>query len=104
VVLRINSPGGSALASEEIHAALLKLKAEKPLIVSCGSMAARGGYYIAAPAERIFAQPSTLIGSIGVVGGKIVMKGFYDWIGVSSFKYTRGGDKAGVFDEGEPFT
>jgi protease-4 len=104
VVLRINSPGGSALASEEIHAALLKLKAEKPLIVSCGALAASGGYYIAAPGEKIFAEASTLIGSIGVVGGKLVMKGFYDWIGVSSFKFSRGGAKAGIFDETTPFT
>lgn len=104
VVLRINSPGGSALASEEIHAALVKLKAAKPLIVSCGSLAASGGYYIAAPAERIFTEPSSLIGSIGVVGGKMVLKGFYDWIGVSSFQYTRGGAKAGIFDENTPFT
>jgi protease IV len=99
VVLRIDSPGGSALASESIHAALKRLKAEKPLIVSMGSVAASGGYYIAACADRIFAQPTSIVGSIGVVGGKMVFKGVYDWMGMTSFKYTRGGDKVAIFDE-----
>jgi len=103
VVLRINSPGGSAQASEDIHSALVRLNKEKPLVVSMGAMAASGGYYIAAPAERIFAQPSTLTGSIGVVGGKLVFKGLADWLGVTSYVYSRGGPKAGIFDTMAPF-
>lgn len=68
VVLRVNSPGGSALASDIIWRELELLKQEKPLIVSMGEYAASGGYYIAAPAHRIVANPSTLTGSIGVFG------------------------------------
>jgi len=67
VVLRVNSPGGSALAAEDIHRELLALKAAgKPLIVSMGDVAASGGYYIAAPADEIWASPATVTGSIGV--------------------------------------
>ncbi|MDR2882895.1 MAG: signal peptide peptidase SppA [Alistipes sp.] len=68
VVLRINSPGGSALASEVMWRELELLKAEKPLIVSMGALAASGGYYIAAPADAIYANRATLTGSIGVFG------------------------------------
>ncbi len=68
VVFRINSPGGSALASEVMWRELELLKAEKPLIVSMGGYAASGGYYIAAPADAIYADRSTLTGSIGVFG------------------------------------
>lgn len=68
VVLRVCSGGGSALASEEIWRALELLKAEKPLVVSMGSMAASGGYYISSGAEYIFADRTTLTGSIGVFG------------------------------------
>jgi protease IV len=69
VVLRVNSPGGSALASDVMWRELTLLKkAGKPLIVSMGGYAASGGYYISAPADFIFAQPTTLTGSIGVFG------------------------------------
>jgi protease-4 len=68
VVLRINSPGGSALASDEIWRELTLLAKSKILVVSMGDVAASGGYYIAAPANRIFAQASTITGSIGVFG------------------------------------
>jgi protease-4 len=68
VVLRINSPGGSALASEVMWRELELLRAEKPLIVSMGDTAASGGYYIAAPADAIYADRATLTGSIGVFG------------------------------------
>jgi len=66
VVLRVNSPGGSALASEVIHRELMLLKKKKPLIVSMGDVAASGGYYIASAADSIFALPTTITGSIGV--------------------------------------
>jgi protease-4 len=68
VVLRISSPGGSALASDLIWERLSSLAETKPLIVSMGDVAASGGYYIAAPAAQIFAEPSTITGSIGVIG------------------------------------
>jgi len=68
VVLRVNSPGGSALASEVILRELQLLKKKKPLIVSMGDYAASGGYYIACQADSIFAQPNTITGSIGVFG------------------------------------
>lgn len=69
VVLRVNSPGGSAFASEVIQNEIVALKkANKPVIVSMGSYAASGGYWISAPGDRIFAEPNTLTGSIGVFG------------------------------------
>jgi protease-4 len=68
VVLRVNSPGGSAFASEQIYHELQKLKAKKPLVVSMGDYAASGGYYIAANADKIIAQPNTITGSIGIYG------------------------------------
>ncbi|PID90015.1 MAG: signal peptide peptidase SppA [Bacteroidetes bacterium] len=68
VVLRINSPGGSALASEKMYRSLARLKAKKPVVVSMGAYAASGGYYMAAPADRIIASPFTITGSIGVFG------------------------------------
>ncbi|MCH7409199.1 signal peptide peptidase SppA [Belliella sp. DSM 111904] len=68
IVLRINSPGGSALASEVIWRALSEAKKEKPIIASMSEVAASGGYYIAAPADTIFAQPNTITGSIGIFG------------------------------------
>ena len=68
VVLRINSPGGSATEAEIIYQELLKLKEEKPIVVSMGGYAASGGYYIASPANKIFAENTTVTGSIGVFG------------------------------------
>src|SRR5690606_34866590 len=68
VVLRINSPGGSALSSDLIWREVERVKQVKPVVVSMGDFAASGGYYIAAGADRIFAEPSTLTGSIGVFG------------------------------------
>ena len=68
VVLRINSPGGSALASDVIWRETILLKKVKPLIVSMGDVAASGGYYIACAADKIYAQPNTITGSIGVFG------------------------------------
>ncbi len=68
VVLRVNSPGGSAYASEQIWHEVELLKAEKPVIVSMGGMAASGGYYISCAANQIFAEPTTLTGSIGIFG------------------------------------
>lgn len=68
IVLRVNSPGGSALASDVIWREVVLAKAEKPVVVSMGDVAASGGYYIACAADSIFAQPNTITGSIGVFG------------------------------------
>lgn len=68
VVLRVNSPGGSAFASEQIYHQLKKLKLKKPIVVSMGDYAASGGYYIASIADKVIAQPNTITGSIGIFG------------------------------------
>jgi protease IV len=73
VVLRIDSPGGSPLASDLIWHELMELRAKKPVIASIGEMAASGGYYIACAADRVVAEPTSIVGSIGVFGGKIVL-------------------------------
>jgi protease IV len=75
VVLRIDSPGGSALASDLILREVELLQRKKPVVVSMSDVAASGGYYIAAKARKIVAEPATLTGSIGVVGGKFVTRG-----------------------------
>jgi protease-4 len=71
VVLRIDSPGGSPLASDLIWHEMMELRKKKPIIVSVGNMAASGGYYIACAGQRIFAERTSIVGSIGVFGGKI---------------------------------
>ncbi len=90
VVLRVNSPGGSGSASDDIWHALEALKAEKPLVVSMGDYAASGGYYISMGADRIFAEPTTITGSIGVFGGKMNLSGLLAKVGVSQFEFSRG--------------
>ena len=83
VVLRVDSPGGSALASDLIWREVILTQREKPVVVSMGDVAASGGYYIAMAAGTIVAHPSTLTGSIGVFGGKLNMKGFYNKVGLT---------------------
>ncbi len=90
VVLRVDSGGGSALASELIWHAMNDLKAVKPVVVSMGGVAASGGYYISAGANRIYADENTLTGSIGVVGGKLAIGGALEKLGVTSFPVGRG--------------
>jgi protease-4 len=82
VVLRVNSPGGSAYASEQIWKAIADLKEEKPVVVSMGDVAASGGYYIACNADKIVAQPTTITGSIGIFGMFPNMKKTSEKIGV----------------------
>jgi protease-4 len=84
IVLRVDSPGGSASASDAIWRELMLTKNERsdrPLVVSMSDLAASGGYYIAMPAQVIVAQPSTLTGSIGIFGGKFVTGGLYEKLG-----------------------
>ncbi len=82
VIVRVNSPGGSVLASDLIQRSLSKIKKRKiPLIISMGSVAASGGYWISAKADRILANKFTYTGSIGVLGGKFVTKGLFGKLG-----------------------
>jgi protease-4 len=82
VVLRIDSPGGSALASDLIWHRLMQLRAKKPLVVSVGDMAASGGYFMACTGNLIFADAGSIVGSIGVVGGKVAVGRALDQLGV----------------------
>lgn len=82
VVLRVDSPGGSAVASDLIWREVMLTQREKPVVVSMANMAASGGYYISMAAGTIVAQPGTLTGSIGVYGGKLNMKGLYNKVGL----------------------
>ncbi|MGP4026822.1 signal peptide peptidase SppA [Actinomadura sp. 3N407] len=84
IVFRVNSPGGSAVASDAIwREVVLARRAGKPVIVSMGNVAASGGYYVAMAADTIVAQPGTITGSIGVVTGKAVVNGLLDRIGIT---------------------
>jgi protease IV len=103
IVLRVDSPGGSGLASDIIWRAVEQANAKKPVVVSMSDVAASGGYYISASAAKIIAQPSTITGSIGVVAGKPVMRGFYDWLGISN-EYVLRGKTAGMFRATEKFS
>ena len=103
IVLRVDSPGGSALASDIMWLALENAKAKKPVVVSMSDVAASGGYYIACNANKIVAEPATITGSIGMFLGKPVVKGFYDWLGVSN-EYVMRGKNSGIFRETEKFT
>jgi len=98
IVLRVDSPGGSALASDLMWYALENAKAKKPVVVSMSDVAASGGYYISCNANKIVAEPSTITGSIGVFLGKPVVKGLYDWLGISNEYVTRG-KNSGIFRE-----
>jgi len=91
IVLRINSPGGEVVASDEIHHAITQI--EKPIVVSMGSLAASGGYYIAAPTDYIYATPNTFTGSIGVISQFITAQKLLDEIGVEVVVITAGEGK-----------
>jgi len=98
VVLRINSPGGSAAASQEMYQAVLRLRAKKPVVCSMGDVAASGGYYIAAGCNKIYANPSTITGSIGVITQLMNFQELFKKIGLSEATI-----KSGKFkDAGNP--
>ena len=82
VVLHIDSPGGSALASDHIHREVARLAKTKPVVACFGNVAASGGYYVAAPARRIVAQPTTVTGSIGVISAKVVIGDLLQKVGL----------------------
>ncbi len=88
IVLRVDSPGGSALASDLIWREVVRI--DKPIIASMSDVAASGGYYISMGADKIYAEPGTLTGSIGVTGGKFVVSGLMDKLGVTTDTITVG--------------
>src|SRR5262249_48609776 len=100
IVLRVDSPGGSALASDLIWSAIKKCK--KPVIASMSDVAGSGGYYICMSAKKIYAEPGTLTGSIGVVSGKLAMNGMWQKIGVTEEVLSRG-ENAEIFSD-KPFS
>jgi len=103
VILYVDSPGGSALASDLIWREVYRLRERKPVVALMGAQAASGGYYVAAPAHRIIARPTTLTGSIGIWGGKICLRDLYDRLAVGRGVVQRGA-MAGLYSELAPFT
>jgi protease IV len=103
IVFRVNSPGGSAVGSDHVHDAVRRARqAGKKVVVSMGSVAGSGGYWVSMGADRIVAQPSTITGSIGVVMTQFDVRGFYEWIGahVDTVSVSRG---SGVLSTVEDF-
>ena len=104
VVLRVNSPGGSATASDVIWREVVRIRAAgKPVVVSMGDVAASGGYLISAPADVIVAQPGTITGSIGVILGKPVLREMFGRAGVSTDTVAEG-TNATMFSSSRPFS
>ncbi len=104
VVLRIDSPGGSALASDFMLREIEKLEEKKPVVVSMSDEAASGGYYIAAKADRIVAEPATLTGSIGIFGGKFVTRRFEEEILGLGHDVQKRGANADIYSTLQPYT
>jgi protease-4 len=103
VVLRVDSPGGSALASEIILDATKRVAGRKPLIVSMGNVAGSGGYYVTCGAETVFADERTITASIGVISGKLVTTAMWDKLGVS-WHPTQRGEMASLLSSAAPFS
>jgi protease-4 len=103
IILHVDSPGGSALASDLIWREIVHLRRTKPLVVYMGNQAASGGYYVSAPASAIVAQPTTITGSIGIWGGKIVTRGLYEKIEARREIVARG-KAAGLYADAAPFS
>ena len=103
VVLCVETPGGSALASDLICQEVRRLRERKPVVVLMGGQATSGGYYVSALAHRIVARPTTLTGSIGIWGGKFVLAGLYGKLGIGRESVQRGA-MAGLYSEMTPFS
>lgn len=103
VLFRINSPGGDALAGDEIYHEADKFARKKKLYVSFGNVAASGGFYIAMAGEKIFVSPATITGSIGIFGGKVDLSALYEKLEIGKELYTRG-KYAGMMSSIKPFT
>lgn len=105
IILRVNSPGGSVIASDQIYAAIERAQAKgKPVVISMGPLAASGGYWISAPSDFISASRSTLTGSIGVYGGKFVLDGIFDYLGLTTDRIEKGGDFTFVYSSQSNWT
>jgi protease-4 len=103
IVLRVDSPGGSAVASDVIWRETFLSKKEKPLVISMSDLAGSGGYWISMAGHRIVAQPQTLTGSIGVLAGKFSLAGLYDKLGITAERMIYG-QKADLFTTFRPFS
>jgi protease-4 len=103
VVLRVDSPGGSVVASEIILDATRRVKAKKPIVISMGNTAASGGYYVSCAADTIFAESGTITGSIGVLSGKFVTTEMWKSVGINFSPIARG-KKAGMLGSATAFT
>lgn len=101
LVVRVASPGGSGLASDLIWRAIARTRERKPVVVSCGDVAASGGYYVALGGEPLFAEPGTITGSIGVIAGKANLRGLYDRVGITKQLVSRG-KHAGLYSDYVP--
>jgi protease-4 len=101
IVLRVDSPGGSALASDLIWREITRI--EKPIVASMGDVAASGGFYISMGADKVFAGPGTITGSIGVTGGKFVVGGLMDKLGVTTDTIAVG-KNGNIFSMNTPFS
>jgi protease-4 len=99
--LHVDSPGGSALASDRIHHELVQLAAEKPLVACLANVAASGGYYVAAATSHVIAEPTTITGSIGVVAARFVIQPLLDKWGIATETVKRGA-RAGLLDPFKP--
>lgn len=104
LILEVDSPGGSAVASDFIRRTVLRVRESgRPVVALMGNVAASGGYYVSMPADEIIAQPTTITGSIGVVAGKFVTQGLYDKLGLKR-ESIRIGDTAGMLSTSTEFS
>lgn len=105
ILFRVSSPGGSAIASDQILDAIRKAQAAgKPVVVSMGTVAASGGYYVSLSADKIYAQPTTITGSIGVLSGKLAIGDSYALVGLNYRTLSVGGPLATMNLDGQPYT
>ncbi len=105
IVFRVSTPGGSPVASDQIHDAVARAKdAGKPVIISMGQYAASGGYYVSANADHIVAMPGTITGSIGVLGGKVALEDSFAKVGYNVGQVNVGGEYVDAFSGDIPFS
>src|SRR2546427_668798 len=103
IVFRVDSPGGSYVASDVIYHEVMMAKNKKPVVVSMGDVAGSGGYFVAMGANKIVAEPATITASIGVLAGKLVTTGFWNKVGIT-FDAVQRGRHATFFSTGVPYT
>jgi protease-4 len=103
IVMRLDTPGGDAIASDLIWGELSRAAAAKPVVISVADVCASGGYYVAAAADQIVIEPTSITGSIGVYAGKANLSGLYDKLGLSTGTLRRG-EHAGMFSLSSPFS